>query len=143
MIARPTVHKGIQMRSRLEARFARFLDAEGLFWQYEPNAFSGDGGDYLPDFLLAGDVYAEVKPFDEARMEDALERMQVIRQSEPAAVLVLATDRGVLAINVGNRWRPASFARCRGCHRTVIASTEYTALCEFCETDLEYINWAA
>lgn len=50
--ARPTIHGGIRMRSRLEAGFARWLDEQGIEWQYEPYALSGERGQYLPDFVL-------------------------------------------------------------------------------------------
>lgn len=70
--ARPTVYKGIQMRSRLEAGFAAWLDSEGLAWTYEPFAVADGSGQYLPDFLIDGilfatrgrviPVVAEVKP---------------------------------------------------------------------------------
>lgn len=68
--ARPTVYKGIQMRSRLEAGFAMWLDEEGLIWEYEPKAFAGERGQYLPDFAVEMSVdgaaprtgYIETKP---------------------------------------------------------------------------------
>lgn len=71
--ARPTVYKGIKMRSRLEAGFARWLDSwPFLRWQYEPCAFGSTKGQYLPDFVAEGfrcawqdgihRFYFEVKP---------------------------------------------------------------------------------
>lgn len=70
---RPTIYKGIKMRSRLEASFAQWLDSwPFLCWEYEPCAFASEDGQYLPDFRaegfraawLDGDqhVYFEVKP---------------------------------------------------------------------------------
>lgn len=98
--ARPTIYKGIHMRSRLEARFAGFLDESKFRWQYEPRCFAGSGGQYLPDFLLHHvlvgldgappahrSVYVEVKPtFDLAR--GVIDRMRVIWESDPAALLL-------------------------------------------------------
>ena len=56
----PTLYRGIQYRSRLEARWAAFF--EGLGWQttYEP--FDGDG--YIPDFLVhtTEPFLTEIKP---------------------------------------------------------------------------------
>jgi hypothetical protein len=56
----PTLYRGIQYRSRLEARWAAFFD--GLGWQttYEP--FDGDG--YIPDFLVhtTEPFLTEIKP---------------------------------------------------------------------------------
>ncbi len=59
--ARPTVYKGIQMRSRLEAGFATWLDKHHFEWEYEPYALATDDGQYLPDFVL-GNVFAAWLP---------------------------------------------------------------------------------
>lgn len=69
-----TEYKGYLFRSRLEARWAVFLDACGADWEYEPEGYDlGDGLYYLPDFLIHGvtvnhgyfkkncDIYLEVK----------------------------------------------------------------------------------
>ena len=47
---RPTVYKGIEMRSRLEADYAAHLDRSGVKWEYEPTCFAGPKGQWLPDF---------------------------------------------------------------------------------------------
>lgn len=61
----PTMHNGVQFRSRLEARWAEFFDA--LMWRcaYEPFDLPG----WIPDFALLGagtkkvsPVLVEVKP---------------------------------------------------------------------------------
>lgn len=51
---RPTVYNGIQMRSRLEATYAEWLDTNGIVWHYEPRAYASQLGQYLPDFVLPG-----------------------------------------------------------------------------------------
>lgn len=62
--AKPTAYKGINFRSRLEARWAAMFDLLGWTWEYEPEC----DGAYIPDFLLHGqgadscNVYVEVKP---------------------------------------------------------------------------------
>lgn len=69
MKAIETEYKGYKFRSRLEARWAVFFDACGVRWEYEPEGFVLDNGQYyLPDFLLhdvdgrvGGDLYVEVK----------------------------------------------------------------------------------
>ena len=69
MKAIQTEYKGYLFRSRLEARWAVFLDACRVRWEYEPEGFVLDNGQYyLPDFLLhdvdgrvGGDLYVEVK----------------------------------------------------------------------------------
>jgi hypothetical protein len=55
-----TTYRGIEYRSRLEARWAAFFTRLGWTFTYEP--FDGDG--YIPDFILHGDnpVLVEIKP---------------------------------------------------------------------------------
>ena len=69
---RPTTYKGVKMRSRLEAGYAMWADEIGLDWEYEPECFATEEGQYLPDFVLRStmvlwegrriDIYVEVKP---------------------------------------------------------------------------------
>ncbi len=48
-----TQYKGCRFRSRLEARWAIFLDTLGIEWQYEREGYDlGSLGYYLPDFWL-------------------------------------------------------------------------------------------
>jgi hypothetical protein len=65
----PTKYRGVQFRSRLEARWAAFFDLAGWRWQYE--AFDLNG--WIPDFRLCGKVPAlvEVKPIDFSEFSDA------------------------------------------------------------------------
>lgn len=92
---RPTIYRGIPMRSRLEARVAAALDDRGLEWRYEPRAYAGQAGQYLPDFEVLGQehpTFIEVKPPIMDRIEDALERMPIILESIPDAKLILIVD---------------------------------------------------
>lgn len=107
--ARPTIYRGTPMRSRLEAGFAQWLDDNNFTWLYEPQAFAGRRGQYLPDFVLRSvrcswlrepaDVYIEVKPAafpgTDADAMDAWEslmrRMAIIWETYPDAVVALAT----------------------------------------------------
>lgn len=52
MKAIQTKYNGCLFRSRLEARWAIFLDALGIKWRYEIEGFDLDGEWYLPDFWL-------------------------------------------------------------------------------------------
>lgn len=48
-----TEYKGYRFRSRLEARWAVFMEALGMDWDYEPQGFRlGEGVNYLPDFWI-------------------------------------------------------------------------------------------
>lgn len=59
-----TSYAGCRFRSRLEARWALFLDILGLKWEYEPQGYrvGPDQRLYLPDFYLPGlGTWVEVK----------------------------------------------------------------------------------
>lgn len=59
MQAIPTMFRDVQMRSRLEATWACFFELCGWPWEYEPFDMPG----WIPDFVLAGHVLVEVKPY--------------------------------------------------------------------------------
>ncbi len=93
--ARTTLYRGVQMRSRLEADFAAFLDRGGVSWEYEPVCFAGPHGQWLPDFRVldgAERIYAEIKPesLRNDQIDPTLKRMRVAWLTEPAALLHLA-----------------------------------------------------
>lgn len=107
--ARKTVYKGIEMRSRLEAGYAMWLDQRRWTWSYEPCVFGNEQQQYLPDFRIenvrdlntgrTAHAYVDVKPgydFDTAAF---LRRMEVIWDSEPEALLLIQapTDNESLA----------------------------------------------
>ncbi len=123
MQARPTVYEGVLMRSRLEARTAAFLDRCRYRWEYEPLAFGARAGQYLPDFWVdyaSRPTYLEVKgpTPDEAGLQDILDRMLVIRASEPDAFLMLCSEsmlrHGYFAFNVPGLkyWAGAQMVMC-------------------------------
>lgn len=108
LVARPTTYNGIRMRSRLEARFAAFLDRTRWDWDYEPRAFASESGQYLPDFVLnlPLPVYLEVRG-QEPDMAAALERMRIIHKSEPKALLGFLEQHGLETQIV-----PTTFPQC-------------------------------
>jgi hypothetical protein len=97
--ARPTLYRGIRMRSRLEADFARWLDGTDSpwstwAWAYEPECFGDEAGQYLPDFRLTSPgfptQYIEVKPFEyEGDIPALTKRMEIVWSSLPEAILAL------------------------------------------------------
>jgi hypothetical protein len=72
-----TVYKGYRFRSRLEARWAVYLDAIPAEWQYEAEGYENeDGVRYLPDFYLPGyGVYLEIKGRHPSEVEKQKMRM--------------------------------------------------------------------
>lgn len=110
--ARPTLYKGIQMRSRLEAGYAMWLDEMGFTWSYEPHCFASRSGQYLPDFRLEDVqfgrrrwvVYVETKPTAVACV-DQRPRMRIIHdavgehedhQGCPYLLLIQTPERSVV-----------------------------------------------
>lgn len=99
---RPTTYRGIPMRSRLEATFAQQLDDEELAWEYEPRAYAGRAGQYLPDFEVTSclrdgcdkccanthPIFIEVRPTVEGANR-AMDQMEVIWESEEKAELIV------------------------------------------------------
>ena len=63
MKALETEYKGCRFRSRLEGRWAAFMDAAGVKWEYEKEGYDLDGLFYLPDFWLPKlESFLEIKP---------------------------------------------------------------------------------
>lgn len=61
-VAIPTTYNGYKFRSRLEARWAVFLDSLGERFDYEVEGFNLPSGPYLPDYWLPRlNLWLEVK----------------------------------------------------------------------------------
>jgi hypothetical protein len=87
-----TRYKGYRFRSRLEARWAVYLDTVGLNYEYEPEGFTLENGEqYLPDFWLP-DVqsWAEVKAVA-LRPEELLRCAYLVRGTGYQCVLLVGT----------------------------------------------------
>jgi hypothetical protein len=112
--SRPTLYRGILMRSRLEADFAQFLDLVEADWEYEPVCFAGPSGQWLPDFRVTRPgyhVYFEIKPesTDRDHIDALLQQMTVAWLSEPTATLQLVLwtyHNPRKSLSIGN-WTPA------------------------------------
>jgi hypothetical protein len=96
-----TIWKGYRFRSRTEARWAVFLDAQGIEFEYEPEGVILPSGPYLPDFRMTGfprkmpggfehqDVWLEVKGAEPT----AEERQKCVDLSSATGALVLLAVR--------------------------------------------------
>lgn len=118
----PTRYKNVQMRSRLEARWAAFFDAIGIAWRYEPELFKLKSGSYCPDFRLQWPsghaIWAEVKPTEEvitardrARYADFSEnRILLLLDGLPAAKsyrranLLAVRNEGIILLPSGPQY---------------------------------------
>lgn len=90
--AKTTWYRGVLFRSRLEASWARLLDAKGIEWDYEPEHFAmhdrGRVWRYNCDFWLPGlQLWLEIKPV----FPDQKERLK-------AELLAAETQRPVVVV---------------------------------------------
>lgn len=95
ILGRTTMYRGIQMRSRLEARFAAGLDAQDLPWTYEPRCYASGRVQWLPDFETTYEgrtCLVEVKP-EFRDWFDFTPRMEVAWETDPDLILMLWTPR--------------------------------------------------
>ncbi|WP_433612556.1 hypothetical protein ACQP2P_01655 [Dactylosporangium sp. CA-139114] len=73
MKAIETHYAGCRFRSRLEARWAHFMDLMGIPWEYEHEGWELPSGRYLPDFRLPrAKVHLEIKGEFPTRREVSL-----------------------------------------------------------------------
>lgn len=57
-----TIFRGYRMRSRLEARWAKFFQEIGIKWEYEKEGYESNNIKYLPDFWLPEqNTFLEIK----------------------------------------------------------------------------------
>lgn len=99
MKALETKYRGIIFRSRIEARWAVFMDALDVKWDYEPEGYDLDGLLYLPDFWLPDQqCFYEVKPH--APTND--EVLKAIRLAEFTKHTVFISHEGVTQPDYGS-----------------------------------------
>lgn len=86
MKAIQTRYRGCHFRSRLEARWAVFLDEIGIDWRYEHEGFEvASGVWYLPDFYLPSlHCYLEIK--GQYPKPDELEKARLLGQEVPTVI---------------------------------------------------------
>lgn len=100
-----TNYKGYKMRSRLEARWAVWLDAVKLVWRYEDQGFDlgENGGWYLPDFWLPElECFMEVKPHAK-RNDEAYFKCSYLAELSGREVWMVC-DPDMKSIDLKNCW---------------------------------------
>ena len=97
----PTTYKGIEFRSKLEAKYAQALDMLGIVWEYEGHGFRFDDGTcYSPDFYMPEiDTYLEVKGV----MDEASQHKVELTASEAHKRIVVGGPDGTLTMYTGPR----------------------------------------
>ena len=86
-----TFYKGYCFRSRLEARWAIFLDALNAKWSYEVEGFDVDGIWYLPDFWVHDwNVWIEIK--GKAASEEEHRKCELLARASGKSVLLVVGE---------------------------------------------------
>lgn len=84
----PTEYNGIVFRSRLEVRWAIFMDSLGVKYQYELEGYDLDSAWYLPDFWLPEqEVWLEVKGGCPTNQEERKVRLLCEYSGKPVVIL--------------------------------------------------------
>ena len=106
-----TVYKGYKFRSRLEARWAVFLDHLKANWSYEQEGYALGGQWYLPDFFVSDwNCWIEIKGQKASDSERA--KCQALARESGKQVLLLVGDpwlepsRNLYDITLFDRDRP-------------------------------------
>jgi hypothetical protein len=130
----PTRYRGINMRSRHEARWAAFFDELHWTWAYEPIDLAG----YIPDFLLdveAGHLLVEVKPqLDDMAIAQSKiecsgwerEALVVVDAATPLIGTILEWEDGEPI------WSDATLFECLSCDFSSVRSVERSWRCRRC-----------
>lgn len=91
MQAIQTVYKGCKFRSRLEARWAVFLDSLSVNWSYENEGYNLNGIWYLPDFFVSDwDCWIEIKGINPS--EDESNKCQLLAELSGKKVLLISGE---------------------------------------------------
>ena len=109
VIIRPleTQYNGYRFRSRLEARWAVFMDCLDIKYSYEPEGFDlGEGGWYLPDFyLFQQEMFLEIKPYRHYDDWPEMKKQMLLNMGTGKMVVMLCGEPGpVEPYSLGNSY---------------------------------------
>jgi hypothetical protein len=148
------MYRGVRFRSRLEARWAAFLDSLGWHWQYEPIDLHG----YIPDFIVRFDwasLLIEVKP--SVSIHELLEHRHKVEASGwdgevllvgsgirdiegPSPLAGVIAERERMDRDLEFQWSPARLFRCLSCGSVSVLSEDYSWRCRSCGVTEHHIG---
>ena len=86
-----TDYNGVRFRSRLEARWALFMDQLPVEWRYEAEGFALPSGAFVPDFYLPRlEMWVEIKPNRRFATERDLRLCEELAQAQRQRVVLFA-----------------------------------------------------
>lgn len=147
-----TRYNGIEFRSGLEARWAKFFDWYLIKWVYEPEGYQmSDGTRYLPDFYLPDqDQFFEVKGI--MNVKDMHKIEMLVKEAHKAVIIGLPDGAIEIAdiTHIDNEWIYEYFANdvcmalCRKCGKWWFMNTIYSFECRCCgeyDGDHHILEW--
>jgi hypothetical protein len=91
-------YKGIKMRSSWEVAYAKYLDKQGIKWEYEPKAFDLGETTYTPDFYLPeSDTYVEIKG---RWFKDSKKKFNLFRKKYYSVNIILLTRKELIKLKI-------------------------------------------
>lgn len=134
----PTTYRGIEFRSKLEAKYAQAFDRLGIVWEYEGHGFAFDDGTwYCPDFYMPEiDTYFEVKGYIN---KDSMHKIEMLAYDERKRVVIGHADGSITFIDnspegCSNGWaKSVAIARCNECSRVYFMDYEGLYMCPGCK----------
>ena len=133
-------YQGYMMRSRLEVRWARWLDECLVKWAYEVCGYEQDGMRYLCDFALPLlQWWMEVKPFDP--LPDEIDKARMVARHSRRPVMIVVAEPGLsfdttIALPDGSADRtPSPWVECPECHTVSIRRDPVAEALEICGSD--------
>lgn len=121
-----TKYNGYTFRSRLEARWAVLFDSLKIRYNYEPEGFELNNGEwYLPDFYLPEiNCYVEVKPWLDEKLSEYKKKLFEFSNSIHTPIL-LCTD-------LWTNWMPIFTSQSKSVGFATFAPTDFGfVLCTF------------
>lgn len=136
----PTLYKGIQLKSRMEAQVALLLDTLGWKWQYEPfSIMLPNGTAYTPDFLIEGHRFIiECRGYESDKGErqiDGFAGLVTARTGDYERYLVIREGQAQVT-EWGGRTTNGSVAFCARCRMWFIGEQD-APKCPYC-SDLSF-----
>lgn len=138
----PTTYKGIEFRSKLEAKYAQCFDRLGIVWEYEGHGFAFDDGTwYCPDFYMPEiDTYFEVKGvFDDTSMNKVIllakeQKRVVVGPPSGDAGIFIGIKPGELVDDDGQGYYVdnAIPTKCSSCGKVYFREEEMSWTCPAC-----------
>jgi hypothetical protein len=137
----PTLWRGIQFRSRLEARWAAFFTELKLPWEYEPTDLEW----YIPDFIInfkRRRLLVEIKPAQED-LEYAKHKLKHSGWEGDSLIAISGQSRewGVM-LDGDTPWDTAMLGYCLKCKTPTLVSSGGRWECRSCDGSNRDIWWA-